>query len=119
MKELLPYIVSVLVAVITGFISYITSRVKAKTDIRTLQEQNKHELERLMHQHALDIESLEKQHKFEIDRLELEHKHNMEYKQKEQESSILNGVLQSTFSEVLRTPDAHKLISEAIKSRIK
>ena len=48
-------LVSCVPAIITGIISYLTANKKAKAEIATLQESNKHEIEKLMKQHEVDI----------------------------------------------------------------
>ena len=59
MEEILnTLLVSCVPAIITGIISYLTANKKAKAEIATLQESNKHEIEKLMKQHEVDIESL-------------------------------------------------------------
>ena len=57
MNTYLPYIVSVVVAIISGVFSYMQASRKCRTEIDSLKESNKHEIERLMQQHKLDIES--------------------------------------------------------------
>ena len=45
MKEYLPYIVSVLCAIISGFTSYVVTRRQTKTDIQKLEKQYQLDLE--------------------------------------------------------------------------
>lgn len=59
-KEYLPYIVSVLVALISGIASYLAADKKCRADMKALKESNTHEINRLMEQHRLDIDSLER-----------------------------------------------------------
>ena len=77
MKEYLPYFVTVLCAVLSGFFSYIASRRKAKAD-----------LQKLMKQHELDIEKEREMFTLEKEKMEIEHRHQLELKQKEMENQI-------------------------------
>ena len=83
MKEYLPYIVSIFVAIISGAASYFAAAKKCKSDMNALKESNSHEIDRLMQQHKLDIDSLERKHQMEIEKMELAHKHQLELKEKE------------------------------------
>ena len=82
MKEYLPYIVSIFVAIISGAASYFAAAKKCKSDMNVLKESNSHEIDRLMQQHKLDIDSLERKHQMEIEKMELAHKHQLELKEK-------------------------------------
>lgn len=82
MKEYLPYIVSIFVAIISGAASYFAAAKKCKSDMNALKESNSHEIDRLMQQHKLDIDSLERKHQMEIEKMELAHKHQLELKEK-------------------------------------
>ena len=61
MENYLPYIVSVVCALISGFTSYAVARRQSKEDIRKLEKT-----------YELDLENEKEKHKLEIDKLELE-----------------------------------------------
>lgn len=67
MENYLPYIVSVVCALISGFTSYAVARRQSKEDIMKLEKS-----------YELDLENEKEMHKLEIDKLELEHKHQPE-----------------------------------------
>lgn len=112
MKEYLPYIVSIIVAAISGFASYAAARRTSKTDLQTVKENNKHDLEKLMEQHKLDLEALEQKHQMEIDKLNIEHEHQMELQQKGFENQFGSMIIQ----EALKIPAVQQQISAEMRN---
>ena len=85
MDKYLPYIATVICAIVSGLASYMASRKQAKSD-----------LQKLMKQHELDIKKEREKFTMEKEKMEIEHKHQLELKQKEMEKEIdeyreLNG----------------------------
>lgn len=113
-KDYLPYIVSVLVSLISGLTSYLASAKKCRTDIKTLKENNTHEINRLMEQHKLDIDSLERKHQMEIEKMEVEHKHQLELKSKDAENTIGSEFISTIMGAMLNTPEAQQELGQAI-----
>lgn len=93
MSTYLPYIVSVLCAIIAGFASYAVTRKQAKADIQ-----------KLVKQHELDIEKEREKFAMEKERMELEHKHQLELRQKEMESQLGTDLLSTMAKEYMRSP---------------
>ena len=116
-KEYLPYIVSVLVAAISGLASYLAAARKCRADMKTLKESNAHEINRLMEQHKLDIDSLERQHKLEIEKMELEHKHQLELKSKDAENAMGSELLSTMVGAAMQTPEARQAIGQAFRGQ--
>ncbi len=75
MQEFLPYIVSVVCALIAAATSIMVSRKGTKGEI-----------EKLIKQHELDLETEREKFKYEMEKKELEHKHQLELLQKESEN---------------------------------
>ena len=117
MKELLPYATTIIAAIISGVLAYMSAIKKAKTDIRALQETNKFEIEKLMNQHRLDLEALERKHEMEIEKAKLEHEHKLELVQKEMENNLGTGAINMMLSEAMKTPEARQAIGQAFKSK--
>lgn len=113
LKEYLPYIVSILVALISGIMSYLASAKKCRTDMNTLKESNAHEINRLMKQHKLDIDSLERKHKMEIEKMELEHKYQLELKSKDAENTMGSDLLNTVVGAAMQTPEARQMLGQA------
>ena len=67
MEKYLPYIVTVLCSLISGFASYFAARRQAKTEILKLQKQ-----------HELGLEAEREKFKMEKEKMELVHKQEME-----------------------------------------
>lgn len=116
-KDYLPYIVSVLVALISGITSYLAAERKCRTDIKALEESNAHEINRLMEQHKLDIDSLERKHKMELEKMELEHKHQLELKIKESENAMGNELINTLMKEAMQTPEARQALGQAFRGQ--
>lgn len=116
MNEYLPYIVSILVAIISGAASYFAAAKKCSADLKTLKENNSHEIDRLMQQHKLDIDSLERKHQMEIEKMELEHKHQLELKQKELENALGGSVISTMVDAMMKTPEAKQVMGQAFHS---
>ena len=51
MIDYLPYIVSVLVAVVSGVASYAAASKTARKELDVVKEANKHDMQKLMEQH--------------------------------------------------------------------
>jgi len=116
-KEYLPYIVSVLVAIISGLASYLAAARKCKADMKVLKESNIHEINCLMEQHKMDIDSLERQHKLEIEMMELKHKHQLELRSKEAENAMGSELLSTMVGAAMQTPEARQAIGQAFRGQ--
>lgn len=116
-KEYLPYIISVLVALISGIASYFAAARKCRADMKVLKESNAHEINRLMEQHKLDIDSLELKHKMEIEKMELEHKYQLELKSKDAENAMGNNLLNTVVGAAMQTPEARQMMGQAWRGR--
>lgn len=89
MQEIMiTFLVSCIPAVFTGIITYMTANKKAKSEMTSLQESNKHDIEKLMKQHEVDIESLKEKHQLETEKSKQEHKHKMEIMQLEHKNAL-------------------------------
>lgn len=102
--DFLPYIVSVLTAIISGVCSYFGARKQAKEDIARLKKQ-----------HELDIEKEREKFAMEKEKLELEHKHQIELMQKEAENKMGGEIMNALFSEVMKTPEVKQQIVEGMR----
>lgn len=119
MKEYLPYIVSILMAIITGITSYLAASKKSKTYLKALQESNTHEINRLMEQHKLDIDSLERKHQMEVEKMEMEHRHQLELKDKEMQNALGERFINGLMDVTLKTPEVKQAIGQAFREQRK
>ena len=113
MQTVLPYIVSIIVALISGLASYAAARRSTKGELEALKEANKHDLNKLMEQHKVDIDSLERKHIMDIEKLNLEHAHQMELQEKE--SGIRIG--ETILSEAMKIPEVRQEISKGLNGK--
>lgn len=88
-KEFLPYIVSLITAIVSGGWSYCASKRKFNHELEIAKENNAHEIEKLMEQHKVNIENLKEHHRLEIETKEKEHLYKLEIMEKEKENAIL------------------------------
>lgn len=93
MEAYMPYIVTVVCALISGFGSYFVSRRQAKADLKKLEKQ-----------HELELEKEREKFAMEKERLEIEHKHQMELTQKEMENQLGTDLLATMTKEYIRSP---------------
>lgn len=118
MTEYMPYIVSIIIAIITGLLSYLTAVRKAGSEavshMKTLQESNKHDIEKLMQQHRLDLESLERKHQMEMEKLEAEHKHQTGLKDKEVAANLGSSLLGPLLSSAMNMPGVQEKLQKAL-----
>lgn len=106
MKEYMPYIVSVLCSLISGFGSYFIARKQTKSD-----------LEKLEKQHELDIEKEREKFAMEKERMELEHKHQLEIKAKEMENQLGTEFISTITKEYMHSPAGQAQMRNAVKKK--
>ena len=103
MEDYLPYIVSVVCVLISGFTSYAVARRQSKEDVKKLEKT-----------YELDLENEKEKHKLEIDKLELEHKHQLELQQKQFENQLGSDMMNTLISEAMKMPEVKKQISQGM-----
>ena len=135
--DILPYLMSILTAVISGFATYKNATKKAQQGIKALEIQNKHDLEKLMNQHKLDIDAIKEKHSLDMEAREKEHMHKLELMQKEHENEIIRkekelengakfGAMKDVMGELfggvlgsaMNTPEVQEMISSGLKSSL-
>lgn len=119
MKEILPYIVAIASTIISGLLSYFSAIKKASSDLNALKETNRLEIEKLMSQHKLDLEALERKHEMEKEKMNLEHAHKIELLRKEAENAMSTNMMNSALGEILKTPEARQMMSDAFHKKAK
>ena len=120
-------------AVITGLVTYFVAYKNASSQIKIVQEQNKHDLAKLMEQHRVDIEHLKEAHKLEMESKEQEHKNKLELQQKDFENSLLKqqkdnenamtaetlkgvfGMFGNALNTAMDTPEGKRLLNDSLK----
>lgn len=102
MSEYLPYIVSVVCALISGITSYLVARKQTKADIQKLEKQ-----------YELDLDKEREKFAMEKELMELEHKHSLELKQKEMENQMGTDIVSNFTKEYLRSQAGQAQIRSA------
>lgn len=102
MEVYLPYIVSILCALIAGVTSYAVARKQTRADIQKLEKQ-----------YELDLDKEREKFAMEKEKMELEHKHQMELKQKEMENQLGTDVISTMLKEYMRSPAGQAQIKNA------
>lgn len=112
LKEFMPYIVSIITAIISGISSYCLSKRNFKNEVETIKINNEHEIKKLMEQHKVDIDNLKEKHKLEMEIKEKDFQHEKEMQQLKSKSIIdeknqelmntaLSGVVADVFKDVM------------------
>lgn len=107
MENYLPYIVSVVCALISGFASYAVARKQSRADIKKLEKTYELDLEK---------EKEKEKHKMEIDKLQLEHKNQLELQQKQFENQLGSDMMNTLISEAMKMPEVKRQISQGMNS---
>lgn len=125
MKE---FIQTLLIAFIPAAVSFVATVVVARIQIKSLKEQNAHDIEKLMKQHEIDIENLKAKHALEMDAKDKEHQYQLELQQKDHDNAMLKlqkegenlaaaegikGLLNMVGS-IAATPEGQKMLSDSL-----
>lgn len=103
MEIYLPYLASIICALISGFTSYLVAR-----------KQMKESLEKLATQYKLDIEKEREKFSIEKEKMKLQHKYELERQQKQFENQIGGDVINTMFAEVMKMPEVKRKITQGI-----
>lgn len=105
MDTYLPYIVSIICALISGIASYLISRKQMKTD-----------LEKLNTQYKLDKEKERERFSMEKEKMELEHKYELERQQKEFENQLGGNFVNTMITEAMKMPEVRRQITQGMNT---
>lgn len=97
LKDCMPYIVSIVCALISGIVSYCVARKQIKADIAKLEKQ-----------FQLDLEKERERFNMEKERMKIQHGYQMELQQKEFESTLMK--------EAIKNPDIKRQIQTGISA---
>ena len=106
MEEYLPYIVTVLCSLISGFGSYFAARRQAKTEIQKLQKQ-----------HDLDLEAERERFKMEKEKMELEHKQEMERLKVQADGQVGGNLLGSVMQAFMASQAGQAYLEKTIREK--
>ncbi len=94
MKDYLPYLVSVLTALISAVVSIAVCKKQTKTEIEKIQEQAKA---------TIEIEREKLQH--EKEKMELENKLELGKLQAQQSNDLMNGLIGQVMGLIMQSPE--------------
>ena len=121
-KELLPYVVSIVASIIT----YIQAKKKLTQELEIVKTNNKHEIEKLMQQHKINIEDLKEKHRLEMEAKDKEYAHEKEMtelkskvtiheKSQEVMNGAMSGVVEGLFKDILSGKITPEQLNELAK----
>ena len=99
----LPYLVSIISALISGFASYIGANKKAKSEIKKMEKQ-----------HSLDIEKEKERFELEKEKLEIQFKHQLDLKDQEIESQVSANLMNTVIKEAMNSSEIKKQLEKGI-----
>ena len=105
MEKYLPYIVTVLCSLISGFGSYFAARRQSNAELQKLQKR-----------HELDIEKERELFAMEKEKMELEHKHQLELKQKELENQLGANLTNTLIAEAMKMPKVRQQFAQGVRN---
>lgn len=97
--------IPVLVAVITGLLSYFASSAKSRKDIQQVKIENDALLQRMREQHHADLEKIEKEHNITLEKTRAEFELKIASYDKEKESDVKYSVMESFMKQALSDPE--------------
>lgn len=105
MTDFLPYIVSVICALISGFITYGVARRQMKAEIQKIEKQ-----------HELNLEAEQQKFDMEKEKMELEHKHQLELLRAQTGNQIGAEMLSEITKQYMKSPAGQAQMKNAAHS---
>ena len=105
MEVYMPYIVSILCAVIAAISSILVSK-----------KQTRGEIEKLVKQHELNLEAEKQKFQHELEMQELEHRHQLEIIQKESENKLGTDMMNAVVIEAMKMSEIRQQISQGVQN---
>lgn len=115
MSAYLPYVVSVLTALISGLFTYWVAVKHTSSEIELLRKSNEHEIEKLMKQHELDINNIERCHALEMEKMETEHLYQMQMVEEQAKNQITGTFMSELMGAFMSTPEMKDFMGESVK----
>lgn len=110
-------LISIVSALITGAGSLIIALKKCKNEIKTLETNNKHEIdiENLKEKYKLQSEAKQQEHDLKIKEMKIECENEILKKEKEFENQAKYGAMGDIFKGMFSSPELKKEIDKKIK----
>ena len=119
-------LIAIIPAIITGIGSLIISLKKCKNEIRTLETNNKHEIEKLMKQHEIDLNALkekhrldQKEHQLKLEEIKVQNEQEILKKEKELSNSAMYSMMgdatKDLFTGIFSSPEFKEEMNKKIR----
>ncbi len=105
MKEYLPYLVSIITALISAIVSISVCRKQTKVEIEKIREQAKANLEMEREKFQLEKEKMELEYKLEIEKI---HAQN--------DDVFASGLTNQLFEMVMQNPEVKEKVNQSISN---
>ena len=117
MDMYLPYIVSIVCALISGIASYLISRKQMKTDLEKLNTQYKLDIEKEREKFLMEKEKMELEHKYELERqLKGNFGTAWQNQQKEFENQLGGNFVNTMITEAMKMPEVRQQITQGMSA---
>lgn len=111
----MPYVISIVCAIVSGIASYSKARRETKHDMEKMEKQHVIDIENEREKHKLDLEKEQEKHHMEIERINLVHKHELEMKDKESQNQLGKEVMSKLFDKAMELPEVKEQLSAGLK----
>ena len=114
-EEYIPYVVSILTALISGAASVYIASKRASSELRALEQRGMQDIERLVHQHEVDIDSMEKAHQLELETMKAQHQLELESMERQVANEAGSQIMVGLFSQLLSNPEMQRILMNQMK----
>lgn len=111
----MPYVVSILTALISGAASIYIASKRASSELRALEQRGMQDIERLIHQHEVDIDSMEKAHQLELEKMREQHQLELESIEKQVANEAGSQIIVGLVSRLLSNPEMQRKLMIQMK----
>ncbi len=106
MENVLPYIVTIVCSLISGFGSYFAACRQAKTEMQKLQKQ-----------HEFDLKAEREKFEMEKEKMKLEHDQQMERLTVQAGSQIGGNILGSALQTIMNSPAGQEYLEKVLREK--
>jgi|GEM_PF-5351041 len=98
--------IPVLVAVVTGLLSYLASSMKSNKDVQKVIIDNEAQMQRLREQHQAELARIEVEHTANLEKMRTEFEMKIASYSSEKESDVKYAILESFLKQAISDPDS-------------
>ena len=96
--------IHVLVAVVTGLLSFIASTVKSHYDMQNVKLENKVQMQRMKEQHQVDLEKIEKEHIVALEKMKTEFELKLATYDSTKEADVKYSFMEKIIDQAIKDP---------------